>query len=468
MASSPPKSTALTQKRPLDVAAAMPPPPPPKRNKRPAVVLPEDAYLAGLSHVIARDYFPGLLQTEARQELLDALEAKDEAWIRDAGARLRDALEGKGRAGRTRRGVSLPQHTPSSFAGDTPASSVARGGEDEDKGPDAADLEQLSLTAFQAKYTSEDNESFNALIDRQNAKNRAKHAYLWSGNQIPTARQIAYRTEQVKLLESAPTSNALELRARDARPARPNHRPAAPRNALMFGPEGVEDDGIETVAQAAEARSLAPPKAVAHANTRLDPDAARLAAHAIPPSPSLSALNDAIAGRPRLGESEAGWETPRVAGYAFVDAEPTAAEARAFESGGGGGGGKIDAAAILSSLAAASGARGAAGGTPFEIKHEGKRDALHRRLLERGKDAKRGLAAPGTPTPGGGATPRAAKVGSLTPAGRMLYDRMRGDERGAGAAAAAVPRLDATPAGKRSRGGLLPGLTPKARPKTGG
>ena len=105
----------------------------------------------------------------------------------------------------------------------------------------------------------------------------------------------------------------------------------------------------------------------------------------MPPSPSLSALNDAIAGRPRLSESEAGWETPRVAGYAFVDAEPTPAEVRAFETGAAG---KLDTAAILSGLAAASGARG--GGAPFSIREEGGRDALHRRLLERGKGAGRG------------------------------------------------------------------------------
>src|SRR5580700_4890612 len=135
---SPRKSTALTQKRALDVAA-MPPPPPPKRNKHPSVVLPEDAYRAGLSHVIARDYFPGLLETEARQELLDALEAKDEAWIREAGARLRDALEGNGPKA-PRRGVSLPQQTPTAFVGDTP-SSVAQGVEagEEAATPDAAD-----------------------------------------------------------------------------------------------------------------------------------------------------------------------------------------------------------------------------------------------------------------------------------------------------------------------------------------
>ena len=42
----------------------------------------------------------------------------------------------------------------------------------------------------------------------------------------------------------------------------------------------------------------------------------------IPDSPSISAIQDAIAGRPRFSESEAsavpGSETPRVNGYAFV------------------------------------------------------------------------------------------------------------------------------------------------------
>jgi protein DGCR14 len=447
----PNKSTALIEKRKLDVA--MMPPPPSKKIKRPAVVLDEDAYLNGLSHVIARDYFPGLLQTEAKQELLDALDSKNEAWIRDAGSRLHQVMEGEGMT--PRRGVSMPTQTPKSFVGDTPLV----GTDTEAKPVPDVDL-NLSLTAFQAKYTSEDNESFNALIDKQNSKNREKQTYLWNGNQIPTARQITYREQQAKLLAQGP-SNALELLRRDDRPAMPNHRPSAPRNSLMFLPDSIEDTHT-TVAQESEAQSNAPPKAIDHANTRVERN---VQVPKVPASPTLSALNDAIAGRPRLSESEAGWETPRVAGYTFVDAEPTASEMQAYETMQ-----RVDTAAIISSLTA--GAKGGPG--PFNIKESGKREQLHHRLLDRTKNMKKsgnrlldskdgGLSRP-TPTPSG--TPVNTRAGSLTPAARLLFDRVRhgGDKARTTQAADAesTPIFDPTPVPKKTkRSNLLPGLTPK-------
>ena len=67
----------------------MPPAPPVKKIKRPKKVLDEDSYTEALSQIIARDFFPGLLETEIQQEYLDALESKDAAWISSAGQRLR-------------------------------------------------------------------------------------------------------------------------------------------------------------------------------------------------------------------------------------------------------------------------------------------------------------------------------------------------------------------------------------------
>ncbi|KAJ0278193.1 hypothetical protein COL922a_014494 [Colletotrichum nupharicola] len=58
--------------------ALMPPPPPPKRIKRPATVLDEDVYTDALSHIIARDYFPGLIETQVKQEM--DREFKEEAY----------------------------------------------------------------------------------------------------------------------------------------------------------------------------------------------------------------------------------------------------------------------------------------------------------------------------------------------------------------------------------------------------
>ena len=49
---------------------ALMPPPPFKRIKRPPKVLDEDEYTQALSDIIARDYFPGLLESQAQHEYL--------------------------------------------------------------------------------------------------------------------------------------------------------------------------------------------------------------------------------------------------------------------------------------------------------------------------------------------------------------------------------------------------------------
>ena len=222
----------------------------------------------------------------------------------------------------------------------------------------------LSLTAFQAKYTSEDNESFNTLLDKQTEKKAAKYSWLTDGNKILSKRQIAYRARQDRLLEEGnlqarrqevdsgtdeggntsekaravvvhSSSNSSGNIGRnmagmeDTRPAMPDIRPPPPRNSLMFLPDSVEDKH-ETVAQAAEAASKAGPKTVVYPNTRMPSatttsrrppyfaawsvrgvDADHLANAEVPQSPTLSAVRDAVAGHPRLSASE----TESVCGY---------------------------------------------------------------------------------------------------------------------------------------------------------
>src|ERR1700761_7666776 len=82
----PAASTAVARKS--TDTQLMAPPSRPKRIKRPKNVLDEDTYTEALSQITARDFFPGLLESETQQEYLDALESRDEAWISSAGRRL--------------------------------------------------------------------------------------------------------------------------------------------------------------------------------------------------------------------------------------------------------------------------------------------------------------------------------------------------------------------------------------------
>jgi protein DGCR14 len=326
-------STALTKRSASN--ALMPPPPAPKRIKRPSVVLDEDTYVSAISHIIRRDFFPGLAEADAQREYLNAVESKNRSWIREAGKKLTQVMtpvpSGQRRiAARTRfdKAGGAGDKTPSVWGADTPvtvAESEAEEG-DQDLGKlDHVDL-NMSLGAFQAKYTSEDQESFSQIVDKQNKAKFEKNVWLRQGNMYASKQRMA----QQKVLEArAAESKGKEL-VLSTRPSQDlDERPAAPTghrhtaiNSLMFGPESVEQ-WAPTRAQVAETKSLAPPKRVVYNNTRLPIDTSPPPQR--PASPTLSTVRDAIAGRPRLNPSEGGYtgsETPRVNGYAFVDAHP--------------------------------------------------------------------------------------------------------------------------------------------------
>ncbi|KAK4550578.1 hypothetical protein LTR36_000157 [Oleoguttula mirabilis] len=457
-------SQALT-KRSSDTAL-MPPPPPPKRQKRPAKVLDEDVYSDALSHIIARDFFPALLETEAQQEYMEALDSKDGDWIRAAGRNLTQVMtpvpDGRRRSGRgtgfTPRRSTLLAETPRAYAGETPRGYVGEtpvrtpkteANDDfapEEKKPNV-DV-NMSLGAFQAKYTSEDNESFNTLLDKQNEKRAAKYGFFHSGNKIPSARQIAFRAREQKLLENGTstshaliTTNAAGEERRAVAPARPSEdldrRPASldgfqntegPRNHFMFGPDSVEDEAM-THAQEMEQRSNAPPKAVHYIATRFSTGSI-LAEDAVRSSPSMSAIDAAIAGRPMPTESEEGYtgaETPRVGGYAFVDAEPTPSELGIPVTDDEADAAEREAATALLPKAEEGGPN------PFMIHERSKREDLLHRLVEKADAGRRrggrleqlrslGVTPGGrTPTPKFASAPSGKRTASyMTPAARML------------------------------------------------
>ncbi|KAL1972105.1 hypothetical protein VTN31DRAFT_7324 [Thermomyces dupontii] len=374
-----PQTSQAVAKRSAD-GELMPPPPPPKKIRRPSVVLEEDTYTDALSHIIARDYFPGLLEAQSKQEFLNALESKDKEWIASAGKRLKEVMT-PGAQGR-RAAPSVPDTPTTACGGDTPRSMASTSRSTSQQGEAGPDVSGLSLSAFQAKYTSEDNESFNKLLDKQNAKRREKYAWLWNGNKILSARQIAHRQREAKRLaeqgRQQSTDKQLILATdMDARPAKPDAWKSGPENNLMFVPSSIEDTH-ETQQQKAEAESRVGPKQVLYHNTRFPAEQPQADENKVPPSPSVSAIKDAIAGRPRLSESEAGFsgaETPRVNGYTFVDEDEPEEE---------------DTSELMQKLLSSSGDTAP---NPFTIKENRRREELHHRLVDKISRRKRSEAA---------------------------------------------------------------------------
>ncbi|MCJ1373595.1 hypothetical protein MMC20_004823 [Loxospora ochrophaea] len=459
-----PSSQALA-KRSSD-SALMPPPPPPKRIKRPAKVLDEDSYTDALSHIIARDFFPGLVETESQQYYLNALESKNPEWISEASQKLTQVMTPgpDGRRLRGRRGTSMTPlttfgETPKGFTGDTPMSVISTTSTTQTETP-SVDT-NMSLSAFQSKYTSEDNESFYKLLDKQNSKKAERYNWIYSGNKILAPRQIAYRNREAKLLASKtssekndPTGNQqLVFKDPDSRPANPDTWPSRPSNSLMFAPSSVEET-TETVFQKSESASRAPPKAVVYDNTRLPPPAPQSSSEdpSVPPSPSLSAVHDALTGRPRPTDSEPGYSggsTPRVNGYAFVDSEPDPEPE--------------PPASFPSSSSLLSG--GDATPNPFTIKERSKREDLHHRMVDKvakGKRLGKREAEIKTPVPRFMSSPRVGAKGGLTPAGQNLLGRVGAKNSVDGSSVwegrGKMQTQTQTPAGKGSR--LRVGGTP--------
>lgn len=470
-------STALTKRPSSDL---MGPPPLPKRIKRPPKVLDEDDYTEALSQIIARDFFPGLAEQKSQKEYLDALESNDPVWIASAGKNLQKAMtprpEGRGVATRLKAESTtafnsvVGDQTPRGWQGATPVSVAGTDQFDLETEPQKPEIDTrtLSLSAFQAKYTSEDNESFNALLDKQNIKRREKYTFLWNDNKIPAPRQIAHRAREAKLLkdkeDNAGPSNALALTtgATSSRPARPEAWKSKPNNNLMFQPSSIDDDGLETVADRAQAESRAPPKQTLYHNTRLPLPPQPPSSHdQPPPSPSLSAISSAIAGHPRGPPSStaslppssiiSGSETPRINGYSFVDDDEPQPEPQPPSS--------ADNAPSYRDLLA--GQTSSSSPSPFQIHENRKRESLHHRMVEKTNRRKRekrldtiktpvtvasGVGVPrfaSSPFVGGGRTPadgggsgggagtgRTAGAGlgaeGMTPAAKRLWEKVGG------------------------------------------
>ena len=495
-------------KRPSDTELM--PPPPIKRMKRPPKVLTEEDYSAGLDYIVARDFFPGLLEADAQQDYLNAIDSGDTDWMEEAGQRVKAVMTPREPG---RRGVSMTPRrssladagdarTPVNWRGATPSRTPAREGQSahQDGGEAREDREQtkrtnMSLSSYQATYTSEDSTSFANIIDEQNAKRRQKYRWLWSGtNKLPSKQQLAQRQlenqkEHTKALTAPeyfsarytgpPSSSTALIKSEDARmslesldptkrPAMVDKRPHQPRNGLMFSPDdmSVTHPHLQSQADAAGQRSRAGPKAVTHANTRLQLNAEGFPITEDddeldrPASPTISAVDAALQGRPHpslakggiyadsdAGDTNDGSETPMVNGWKFVDADVPVESRPASPPKKKDKRPEIDHDALLTSLIQSHNPddEDSSGSNPFNIADQTKRESLHHALVEKQNLAKRskndrlaalkGQDVGETPRfissprvgamPKGGETPGAKRgVGNLTPAGRMLYEKL--------------------------------------------
>ncbi|KAJ3101869.1 Envelope glycoprotein [Phlyctochytrium planicorne] len=199
----------------------------------PPEVLDEDTYIDAMSDIIERDFFPGLKKLKLQNEFLDAVQSADLGRAKSLGLQLHRMATGA--AGTTSSGHNPPAPEPGS-----------------DKKLDSS----LGLDAFQTKYTSEDNASFSAILQKQNDERREK--YHWFFEKESGRMLLANGEPEMKKsagLIEAPAGGSLETKQIDTWKFKA-------KNELMYPLEGAP----QTLGDLKEARG--PPKSISHSATR--------------------------------------------------------------------------------------------------------------------------------------------------------------------------------------------------------
>ncbi|XP_074462796.1 splicing factor ESS-2 homolog isoform X1 [Larus michahellis] len=269
--------------------------------RRPKKILDEEAYIEGLEKIIQRDFFPDVEKLRAQKEYLEAEENGDLEKMRQIAIKFGSSL------GKSSRGTPVPYVTPATFEtpevhpgglqlGNKSKAGIKAAEEGEAEKDDKDTLP--SLDSFLAKHTSEDNASFEQIMEVAKEKEKIKHAWLYSAEEEYTQRHnenLALPSAEQQALENVKAG--LETWEYTA------------RNTLMYYPTGVpdEDDVFKK------------PREVVHRNTRFVKDPFSQAV-------SKSQLQQAAALNAQYKQGKVGpdgkelipQESPKVNGYGFV------------------------------------------------------------------------------------------------------------------------------------------------------
>ena len=161
------------------------------------IVLEEDEYTAALSSIIARDFFPSLAHLDATNEYLDAVHSQDPHLIGASIHRLQQIQTPliPSSARRT------PHQTPSRIPYGSGLTETPHG-QPPTKRPRFDTT--LSLDAFQACYTSEDNSSFTRILESENQTRRERWSWAWNAQKRVEAQQDRMISARERMLIEAP------------------------------------------------------------------------------------------------------------------------------------------------------------------------------------------------------------------------------------------------------------------------
>nr|CAG4646333.1 EOG090X07SU [Macrothrix elegans] len=200
--------------------------PAPRKKQK---VLDEDDYVHKLEKIIQRDFFPDLTKLQIQAAYLEALETNDVVKLRQIYEKY---SLGANKIRESQLGHASPatfetptRDNPGDFSDTASVCSATSNSSKKSKYPE----DKLSLDEFLNTHTSEDNESFEEMMDEAKKKHRLKYGWLYDAEDKSKVNQ------ETNLALPSIERQAIE----DKRPAQVDTWNYTANNSIMYVPEGA-------------------------------------------------------------------------------------------------------------------------------------------------------------------------------------------------------------------------------------